>query len=249
MFNVISSTLVGGVLPFCRDTVCVFSRLGQQGLFVSLNSWKFSVSHFLGQILVCAGTICQYCQTSVSCTISVDHLSHPFISAPVFPLCQFSVFDYYYLLLEFFTSVLADDFHWSLSDSKSPQVSRTLLSILAVPGFVFKSLTTLPTTIIVTLSTPPMRIYPTPPPRTGFDTKPVFKLSITDLNSEFSFSTSYITKAKEHNLRYYWPIAGRRTNGFMPFSKTSTQRNTRIASSKIWTRITDSISKDDNRYI
>ena len=34
--------------------------------------------------------------------------------------------------LEFFTSVLADGFHWILSDSKSPQVSRTRLSILAV---------------------------------------------------------------------------------------------------------------------
>ena len=32
----------------------------------------------------------------------------------------------------FFTSVLADGFHWSLGDSKSPQVSRTLLSILTV---------------------------------------------------------------------------------------------------------------------
>ena len=35
--------------------------------------------------------------------------------------------------LELFTSALADVFfYWSLSDSKSPQVSRTLLSILAV---------------------------------------------------------------------------------------------------------------------
>ena len=34
--------------------------------------------------------------------------------------------------LEFFTFVLADGFHWSFSESKSPQVSRTLLSILAV---------------------------------------------------------------------------------------------------------------------
>ena len=43
--------------------------------------------------------------------------------------------NYYYLLLEsfshqFFTSVLV--FHWSLSDSKSPQVSRILHSILAI---------------------------------------------------------------------------------------------------------------------
>ena len=31
-----------------------------------------------------------------------------------------------------FTSVLADGFHWSLSDSKSPQVSKNLLGILAI---------------------------------------------------------------------------------------------------------------------
>ena len=33
---------------------------------------------------------------------------------------------------EFFTSAIADGFHWSLSESKSLQVSRTLLGILAV---------------------------------------------------------------------------------------------------------------------
>ena len=36
------------------------------------------------------------------------------------------------LLLGFFPSALVDGFHWSLSDNKPPQVSRTLLSILAV---------------------------------------------------------------------------------------------------------------------
>ena len=35
------------------------------------------------------------------------------------------------LLFEFFTSALTDCFHWSLSDSKYPQVSRTHLSIQA----------------------------------------------------------------------------------------------------------------------
>ena len=34
--------------------------------------------------------------------------------------------------LEFFTSLLADSFHWSLSDSKTPQISRIPLGILAV---------------------------------------------------------------------------------------------------------------------
>ena len=33
-----------------------------------------------------------------------------------------------------FTPVLADGFHWSLNDRKSPQVSRTLLSIVADPN-------------------------------------------------------------------------------------------------------------------
>ena len=34
--------------------------------------------------------------------------------------------------LRVFTSLLAGGFHWHLSDSKSPQVSRNLLSIQAV---------------------------------------------------------------------------------------------------------------------
>ena len=38
------------------------------------------------------------------------------------------------------------DFHWSLSDSKSPQVSRTLLSILAVLNNVIWMVSTRPPT-------------------------------------------------------------------------------------------------------
>ena len=37
-----------------------------------------------------------------------------------------------YTRIEFFISALLMDFPWSLSESKSPQISRTLLSILAV---------------------------------------------------------------------------------------------------------------------
>ena len=46
------------------------------------------------------------------------------------PFCWFIIITIH--SLELFTSALADGFHCSLSDSKSPQVSRTLLSILAV---------------------------------------------------------------------------------------------------------------------
>ena len=38
---------------------------------------------------------------------------------------------YFFFFQEFFTLMLADIFLWSWSDSKSPQMSRTLLSILA----------------------------------------------------------------------------------------------------------------------
>ena len=52
-------------------------------------------------------------------------------------ITQFYYYYYYYYPLEFFTSVLADGFQWGLSDSKSPQVSRTRLSILAVLSNAF----------------------------------------------------------------------------------------------------------------
>ena len=39
---------------------------------------------------------------------------------------------FFFLLREFFISAFKDVFHWSLSDSKSPRVFRTLLCILAI---------------------------------------------------------------------------------------------------------------------
>ena len=54
--------------------------------------------------------------------------------------------------------------------------------------------------------------------RAGYDTKSVFKQSLTGLNSEFSFSyTSCLTKAEEFCLPYYLPIAGGKIIGFIPF--------------------------------
>ena len=47
--------------------------------------------------------------------------------------CPFSIMLLFiYYSLEFFTSGKLMVFHWRLNDSKSPQVSRTLLSILSV---------------------------------------------------------------------------------------------------------------------
>ena len=63
-------------------------------------------------------------------------------------------------------------------------------------------------------------IYPTPPPQEEYNTRSIFKWSTVGLNSEFSFSlTGCLTKVKEFGIPYYWPKAGGRADGFMPFPR------------------------------
>ena len=82
------------------------------------------------------------------------------------------------------------------------------------------------------------------PTQAGYDTRSIFKWSLTGLNSEFSFSqTSCLTKAEEPSLPYYLPRAGERIIGFIPFPKVL-----QSVSSRIWTRVTMSIYYDDNHY-
>ena len=58
---------------------------------------------------------------------------------------------------------------------------------------------------------------PNPSAREGYDTRSIFKRSLTGLNSEISFSyTSCLTKPEELSLPYYLPIAGGRIIGFIP---------------------------------
>ena len=73
--------------------------------------------------------------------------------------------------------------------------------------------------------------------------------SLTVLNSEFSFSyTSCLTKAEEHSLPYYLPIAGGRVIGFIPFPRVLVLCEIQPVSSRIWTRFAVSISYNDNHY-
>ena len=63
-------------------------------------------------------------------------------------------------------------------------------------------------------------LFTNPSARAGYDTRSVFKRSLTGLNSEFSFSrTSCLTKAEEPSPSYYLPIAGGRIRGFIPFPR------------------------------
>ena len=92
-------------------------------------------------------------------------------------------------------------------------------------------------------------IFTNPSARAGYDTKSIFKRSLTGLNSEFSFSyTSCLTKAEEPSLFYYLPIAGGRIIGFMPFPKGISAMWNAISLVQGWTRVTVSISYDDNHY-
>ena len=62
--------------------------------------------------------------------------------------------------------------------------------------------------------------FTNPSARAGYDTRSIFKRSLTGLNSEFSISkTSCLTKAEEPGLPYYLPIAGGRMIGFIPFQR------------------------------
>ena len=92
-----------------------------------------------------------------------------------------------------------------------------------------------------------LSIFTNPSTWAGYDTRSIFKQSLTGLNSEFSFSyTSYLTKAEEPSLPYYLPIVGGRIIGFIPFPRVLVLCEMQSVSSRIWTRVAVSISYDDN---
>ena len=77
-------------------------------------------------------------------------------------------------------------------------------------------------------------IYTHPFARAGCDSGSIFKRSLTDLNSQFSFSwTGCLTKAKEPSLLYYLPIAQGRMTGFIPPPKVLVLCDMQSSSSRI----------------
>ena len=94
-----------------------------------------------------------------------------------------------------------------------------------------------------------LTIFTKPSARAGYDTRSIFKRSLTGFNSEFSFSkTSCLTKTEEPSLPYYLPIAGGRIIGFIHFPRVLVLCEMQSVSSRIWTRVAVSISCDDNHY-
>ena len=92
-------------------------------------------------------------------------------------------------------------------------------------------------------------IFTNPSARAGYDSKSIFKRSLTGLNSQFSFSeTTCLTKVEEASLPYYLPTAAGRIIGFTPFPRVLVLCKMQSVSSRIWTRVNVSISYDDNHY-
>ena len=92
-------------------------------------------------------------------------------------------------------------------------------------------------------------LFTNPSARAGYDTRSIFKRSLTGFNSEFSFSeTSCLTKAEEPNLPYYLPIAGGRIIGFIPFPRVLVLCEMQWVSFRIWNRVAVYNSYDDNNY-
>ena len=90
-------------------------------------------------------------------------------------------------------------------------------------------------------------IFTNPSAQAGYDTRSIFKRSLTRLNSEFSFSyTSCLTKAEEPSLSYYLPIAGGIIIGFIPFPRVLVLCEMQSVRSRIWTHVAVPNSYDDN---
>ena len=162
------------------------------------------------------------------------------VCSTIYPLLEAGLFDSY-----------ISQGHWCYLKCKQPH-----------PGFELVTPSPFPMTITI-IPWVPHYIYiyiyiythirwsylPNPSARAGYDTRSIFKRSLTGLNSEFSFSlTSCLTKAVELSLPYYLPIAGGRIIGFIPFSRVLVLCEMQSVSSRIWTRVTMSISYDNNHY-
>ena len=110
--------------------------------------------------------------------------------------CDCKFFIIILLLGEFFTLTLADGFYWSLSDNKSPQVSRTLLNILDditnAVIWIFSAST--PISKSSSPFTNPLWIVPCPPITIGSTVTLIFHIYLNSLTwSRYSslFSLSF----------------------------------------------------------
>ena len=93
-----------------------------------------------------------------------------------------------------------------------------------------------------------MYVFTNSSARPGCDVRSFFKGGLIGLDSEFSFQTSHLSKTEEPSLPDYLPIAEGRMRGFILLPRVLVLCEMQSASSMIWTRVSASISNDDNHY-
>ena len=100
-------------------------------------------------------------------------------------------------------------------------------------------------------------LFTNPSARAGYDTRSIFKRSLTGLSSEFSSPRRSLTglssefslpRLKNTVCPTILPIAGGRMIGFIPFPRVLVLCEMLSASFRIWTRVAVFISYDDNHY-
>ena len=91
-------------------------------------------------------------------------------------------------------------------------------------------------------------IYTTSLPQKKDVTQGQFLNRVNQVWIQFSFLTDCLTKAKKIQSTIQLPIAGERIDEFMPISRAYVWSEMKIASSRTWTQVTNSISYNDNRY-
>ena len=92
-------------------------------------------------------------------------------------------------------------------------------------------------------------IYSIPFPPARYDTKSIFKQSLTGLNSEISFfETGCYTKIKESSQCYCLPIVGERIDECIPCWRVLALHEMQTALAKIWTQIAIFIAYNNNHY-
>ena len=88
-------------------------------------------------------------------------------------------------------------------------------------------------------------IFTNPSAQAGYDTRSIFKAKFNRFKFIIFPSPRLVASP---SLPYYLPIAGRRIIGFIPFPRVLMLCEMQSVSARIWTRVTVSISYDDNHY-
>ena len=121
----------------------------------------------------------------------VDHIAHPVVSSLILSLLKCTAFVYYDPFIFITTSAILLRLVYSCFDIVimllfCAVIRRNAISFSRVPFFSHAQVFSCMISLVCPLKSP--SYLPNPSARAGYDTRSIFKRSLTGLNSEFSFS-------------------------------------------------------------